>query len=85
MCIFRHLVKYIFVTLINVSTNVCLFLDKVSNKNLYFIVKSCLQSFSPFPDSRRAVVSYWQKHVHKYWFTAQRTKTAWKSVFRLTD
>ena len=23
----------------------------------------------PFPDSRRAVVSYWQKYVHKYWLT----------------
>ena len=25
---------------------------------------------SPFTDSRGAVVSYWQKYVHKYWLTA---------------
>ena len=26
--------------------------------------------------SRRAVVSVWQKNVHKYWLTSKRTKPA---------
>ena len=34
------------------------------------IMKYFLLSFSPFTDSRRAVVSFWQKNVHKYWLTA---------------
>ena len=32
---------------------------------LYF-----LQSFFPSADSRKAVVSIWQKNVHKYWLNA---------------
>ena len=38
----------------------------------------------PSVDLRRAVVSYWQKYVHKYWLTTQRNKPAQKSVGRLT-
>ena len=30
----------------------------------------------PSADSRRAVVSFWQKIVHKYWLTVKRTKYA---------
>ena len=30
----------------------------------------------PSVDSRRAVVSFWRKNVHRYWLTDQRTKTA---------
>ena len=33
------------------------------------IIKYFLRSFS-FAGSRRAVVSFWQKNVHKYWFPA---------------
>ena len=29
-----------------------------------FVVKYFLQSFSPFADTRRAVVSFWRKNVH---------------------
>ena len=39
----------------------------------------------PSVDLRRAVVSYWQKYVHKYWLTTQRTKPAKKSVSGLSD
>ena len=34
------------------------------------------------PDSRRAVVSFWQKNVHKYWLTALRTKPVHESKVR---
>ena len=34
----------------------------------------------PSADSRRAVVSFWQKNVHKYWLTAWRIKPAQKQV-----
>ena len=34
----------------------------------------------PSADSRRAVFSFWQKNVHKYWLTAQRTKPAQEKV-----
>ena len=34
--------------------------------SLRFIMKYSL----PSADSRRAVVSFWQKNVHKYWLTA---------------
>ena len=37
--------------------------------SLRLIVKVFIQSFSP-TDSRRVVVSFWQKNVHKYWLTA---------------
>ena len=33
------------------------------------IMKYFLWSF-PSTDSRRAVVSFWRKNVHKYWLTA---------------
>ena len=40
----------------------------------------------PSYDSRRAVVSFWQKKVHQYWLTAERTKPAQeKCVVRQTD
>ena len=31
---------------------------------------------TPSADSRRAVVTYWQKYVHANWLTAKRTKPA---------
>ena len=34
------------------------------------IMKFFLWSFSPSADSRRAVVIFWQKNMHKYWLTA---------------
>ena len=35
----------------------------------------------PSADSRRAVVSFWWKNVHKYWLTALRTKPAQEKVW----
>ena len=38
-----------------------------------WIMKYFLHSFSPFLDSRRAVVSFCWKNVHKYWSTVYRS------------
>ena len=35
----------------------------------------------PSADSRRTVVSFLQKNVHKYWLTALRTKPAQKKMW----
>ena len=35
----------------------------------------------PSTDSRKAVVSFWWKNVHKYWLTAKRTKPAQEKVW----
>ena len=48
---------------------------------LRLIMKYFLRSFSSFTDSRRAVVSFWRKNVHKYWLTAWRTKPAQEKVW----
>ena len=43
------------------------------------ILSMVISSPSPPPpstDSRKIVVTFWRKTVHKYWVTAQRTKPA---------
>ena len=40
-----------------------------------------MKYFLLFAYSRRTVVSFWQKNVHKYWSTTKETKPAQKKVW----
>ena len=46
-------------------------------------MKSFLLSYSLSADSRKAVVNYWPKFVHKYWLTFKKTKPAQEKCDRI--
>ena len=46
------------------------------------IMKYFLRHSLPSANSRGAVVSFWQKNVHKYWFTVRGLCLSRKSVVR---